>query len=135
MTKYDFLIQSIADLDIDSVDLLLDDHRTYQDMEKKKFVQRLKDVMTDFMKLGDHELIAYSGACGSCVKGCKGFAFVGPNSMQHIDLIIQYDGENITDIFSCSLLKLDHEMQLGEQVSVKSDYQFPELDIDPPPPF
>jgi hypothetical protein len=133
MTKYDFLIQSIADLDIDSVDMMLDEHRTYQDMEKKKFVRRLKDVMTDFMTSGDHELIAYSGTCGSCVKGCKGYAFVGPHSMQHLDLIIQYDGENITDIFSCALLKLDHVKNLGERLLVKSDYQFPELGIDPPP--
>jgi hypothetical protein len=34
MTKLDFLIQSISNLDIDSIDLLLDDHRTYQDQPK-----------------------------------------------------------------------------------------------------
>jgi hypothetical protein len=50
-----------------------------------------------------------------------------------MDLIIQHEGENITDIFSCSLLKLAHEMNLGPQIKVKSDYQFPELGIDPPP--
>ncbi len=130
MTKLDFLIQSISNLDIDSIDLLLDDHRTYQDQPKQQFVWRLKDALQHFSASGDDELIPYSGVCGSCVKGCKGYAFVGPISMQHLDLIIQYDGEHVTDIFSCALLKLDHEMELGEYVSIKPDLKLSDLDID-----
>jgi hypothetical protein len=133
MTKLDFLIQSISDLDIDSIEPLLDDHRTYQDQPKQQFVWRLKDAMLQFSSSGDDELIPYAGVCGSCVKGCKGYAFVGPNSMQHLDLIIQYDGECITDIFSCALLKLDHEMELGEYVSIKPDLKISDFDLDAPP--
>ena len=84
MTKLDFLIQSISNLDIDSIDLLLDDHRTYQDQSKQHY----------------------------------------------LDLIIQYDGEHVTDIFSCALLKLDHEMELGDYVSIKPDLKLSDLDID-----
>jgi hypothetical protein len=133
MTKYDFLIQSISDLDIDSVDMLLDDHRTYQDLPKHVFINRLKHALAEFAASGNQELIPYPGVCGSCNKGCKGYAFVGPNSLEHMDLLIEQDGENIKDIYTCSLLILDHKMQLGDHISVKSDRQLPEIDLDPPP--
>jgi hypothetical protein len=84
MTKLDFLIQSISNLDIDSIDLLLDDHRTYQDQPKQHY----------------------------------------------LDLIIQCDGEHVMDNFSCALLKLDHEMELGDYVSIKPDLKLSDLDID-----
>lgn len=132
MTKLDFLIQSISDLDIDSIELLLDDHRTYQDQPKNQFISRLRNILLQFSASGDQELIPYAGTCGSCVKGCKGYAFVGPHSWQHIDLIIQWDGENITDVFCCALLKLEHEMELGEYVSIKPDLKLSDFDLDTP---
>jgi hypothetical protein len=133
MTKLDFLIQSISDLDIDSIDLLLDDHRTYQDLPKYQFISRLQNILQQFTASGNKELIPYAGSCGSCVKGCKGYAFISPHSLQHIDLIIQYDGENITDVFCCALLKLDHEMKLGERVYIKPDLKLSDFDPDNPP--
>lgn len=133
MTKLDFLIQSISDLDIDSVDMLLEDHRTYQDQPKHQFISRLQNILHQFTASGDQELIPYAGTCGSCVKGCKGYAFVGPNSLQHIDLIIQWDGENITDIFCCALLKLEHQMEFGERLYIKPDLELSDFDLDPPP--
>lgn len=133
MTKLDFLIQSISDLDIDSIELLLDDHLTYQDQPKHQFISRLKNILQQFTASGDQELIPYAGTCGSCVKGCKGYAFVGPSSMQHFDLIIQWDGENITDIFCCALLKLEHKMELGQRLYIKPDLELSDLNLDPPP--
>ena len=132
MTKYDFLIQSISHLDIDSIDMLLDDHRTYQDLPKHVFINRLKHALAAFTASGNQELIPYPGVCGSCVKGCKGYAFVGPNSLEHIDLLIQYDGENITDMYCCSLLKLEHNLKLGEKISIKSDPGLPEISFNFP---
>jgi hypothetical protein len=34
------------------------------------------------------------------------------------------------DNFSCALLKLDHEMELGDYVSIKPDLKLSDLDID-----
>lgn len=133
MTKLDFLIQSISDLDIDSIELLLDNHRTYQDLPKYQFISRLQMILQQFYTAGEQELIPYAGACGSCVKGCKGYAFVGSRSMQHIDLIIQWDGENITDIFCCALLKLEHQMEFSERLYIKPDLELSDFDLDPPP--
>lgn len=48
-------------MDIEMIEVFLDSKKTYQDMEKSKFLSRLVRVFQLFKEAGDSHLIAYQG--------------------------------------------------------------------------
>ena len=51
----------ITQMDIEMIEVFLDSKKTYQDMEKSKFLSRLVRVFQLFKEAGDSHLIAYQG--------------------------------------------------------------------------
>jgi hypothetical protein len=99
------LINAVSEMDSKALELILEDDVNYQDTTKTIFLQKLKDVFTDFKK-EDNKLIPYEGKCNSddCTnKNKKGIAFVGNKSGRYINFIIE-ENENgsVKDMYTCS---------------------------------
>lgn len=85
------------------IDTLLDNNRTYQDMEKNEFIRKLGYVIDDFLQAADTKLIRKTGICDAvkCHSKFKGHTFTGNNSGMHIDLIIEKnENGKVLDILS-----------------------------------
>lgn len=99
------LIKAISNMDIASIDAILEEELTYQDISKKLFLEKLSEVFDEFLT-EDDKLIPYEGKCNSeeCPnKSSKGVSFVGNKSERYLNLIIEqsHDGA-IKDIYHCS---------------------------------
>jgi len=92
-------------MDIDMLELLLDDNKTYQEATKETFLKQLnKDVFEEFKENGDTQLEIHYGTCGNekCNKGCKGVRFVSPITKNHSAFIFEGDEDEVKDIYYCS---------------------------------
>ncbi len=79
-------------MDIDTLGLVLDDNKTYQDVSKELFLQKVKEGFDDFKKYGDTELLIYPGRCISTKcsnSGKRGYSFIGGTSKLHLDMIFE----------------------------------------------
>lgn len=106
-TQSDAVLHFLQHLDIEMIDSVLEPNRTYQDFEKNTFVQKLGYALDEFIQSGDTYLNRFPGQCNSeiCNYKCKGFTFVGNNSSNYFDLIIDIKEGVVQDIYECSLFK------------------------------
>jgi hypothetical protein len=106
-TQSDGVLHFLQRLDIEMIDSVLEPNRTYQDFEKHIFVQKLGYALDEFIQSGDTCLHRYPGQCNSeiCNYKCKGFTFIGHNSGNYFDLIIDIKEGIVKDIYECSLFK------------------------------
>ena len=63
ITQEDAVIHFIQQLDIDMINTLIDEGRTYQDMEKHVFVRKLGYAFDEFIDSGETSLNCTSGQC------------------------------------------------------------------------
>ena len=110
-TQADAILYFLQKLDIDMVNSILADNRTYQNFEKKKFISKLDVAMDVFLTAGDTFLNKYKGFCNSeeCNFKCSGYSFVGNNSSNYFDLIIEVEEGIVHDIYECSKFKCQEE--------------------------
>jgi hypothetical protein len=104
-TQAEALVFYIQKMDIEMIDLILDNDKTYQDFPKHLFVEKLEDVFEQFQNSKETELIGYAGFCDSkiCPNACTGgYVFIGNKSKQKISLLIDAQGGKILDVFECS---------------------------------
>ena len=127
-TQADALLYFLQRLDIANVSNFLDDTRTYQNFEKFLFIEKLRDVLDELIQEGDTYLNSYAGVCNSktCNFNCKGFSFVGHQSENYFDLIIDIKDGVVLDIYECFSLKCDNQdINKNEYIVLdKSDYPF-----------
>ena len=111
MNQKEDVLQQIADMNIDRLDIILSDDRTYNEANKEVFLQKLEEVFKQFKEAGNSKLIACSGVCGNedCTnQGCKGYSFVGDVSNDCLGLIIEEENGVVTDIFHCLFMMPDN---------------------------
>lgn len=111
------------------LDVLLDDSRTYQDVVKDVFIEKLDTVFTKFKDNGDTHLLAFKGVCNSTTcsnKGCFGYSFIGNNSKQHIDLIFDELSDDIKDIYQCRTLDRN-DTSIEQKNELSFDIKFDEV--------
>lgn len=104
LNKKQLILESFQNMNLSMLDVLLDDSRTYQNVVKNVFIEKLDTVFTRLKDKGDTHLLAFKGVCISkeCDnKGCAGYSFIGNNSKQHIDLIFDELSEDVNDIYQC----------------------------------
>ena len=106
-TQSDAVLHFLQNLDIEMIDSVLEPNRTYQDFEKNTFIRKLSDALDEFIQSGDTYLNRLPGQCNSkiCNYQCKGFTFIGNNSGNYFDLIIDIKEGVIQDIYECSSFK------------------------------
>jgi hypothetical protein len=121
-TQADAILYFLQNLDIDMVNSILEDNRTYQDFPKKKFINKLDDAMDDFLNSGDTFLHKHSGFCNSeeCNFMCRGYSFIGNNSSNYIDLIFEIKDNVIQDIYECTKFKCDED-DLKKNIKIEID--------------
>ena len=110
-TQTDAILYFLQRLDIDMVSIILQDNRTYQNFAKPLFIMKLEDALDEFIEAGDTYLNRYDGVCNSktCNFNCKGFSFVGNNSANYFDLIIDVKDGVVLDIYECFSFKCEDE--------------------------
>jgi hypothetical protein len=127
-TQADAILYFLQKLDIDMVNSILEDNRTYQNFEKKKFIDKLDDAIDEFLKSGDTFLNKHSGFCNSevCNFNCTGFSFIGNKSSNYIDLILDIKDGVVHDIYKCTKFKCGEKgLKRNIQIEIdKSDMPF-----------
>jgi hypothetical protein len=110
--KKETIVKAITEMDLESLNLILDKNLTYQDASKEVFISKLEEIFYEFKKNND-TLQSYSGRCGS--KDCSNFdkngiLFCGSNTGNHFNLIIEEDeNDNVKDLYYCNVFKCNFE--------------------------
>jgi hypothetical protein len=116
----------IEQMDIDMIEAFLDSNKTYQDMEKAKFLSKLERVFNIFKESGDTNLIAYQGRCNGCYKDKMGYTFIGNYSFNYISIIVDSEKGTINDMFECSdFLNKDQSLILNRKFYIDNSILFP----------
>jgi hypothetical protein len=127
-TQADAVLYFLQRLDITMVSSILEDSRSYQNFEKPLFIKKLGTSIDKFIEAGDTYLNRYKGFCNSesCNYKCKGYSFVGNQSENYFDLIIDIKDGVVLDIYECFSLKCDNQdINKNEYIVLdKSDYPF-----------
>ena len=127
-TQADAVLYFLQHLDVTMVSNILNDKQTYQNFEKPLFIKKLGAALDEFIEGGDTYLNRYDGVCNSktCNFNCKGFSFVGNNSGNYFDLIIDVNDGVVNDIYECFSFKCEDEgIHKNEYIVVdKSDEPF-----------
>ena len=127
-TQVDAVLYFLQRLDIDMVSRVLEDKRTYQNFAKPLFIKKVEDALDEFIEAGDTYLNRYNGSCNSksCNYKCKGYSFVGNNSGNYFDLIIDVKDGVVNDIYECFSFKYEDEgVNKNEYIVIdKSDNPF-----------
>ena len=99
------ITQAIKDFDIASLKELLDDDKSYQDVSKSLFLEKLEKKFNQAKRDNCHSFDdVFFGICGSCNKGCEGMTFLS-NSGYYLDLFIESkDSKTADDIYVCNKL-------------------------------
>ena len=100
----DHLLKYFCEMNVDMLELVLDDSKTYQDVSKDLFLKNLDKLFTRFKEKKDSYLLAFPGVCSAkiCNKGCTGFGFVGNHSKCHTAFIFEGDETQVNDIYICN---------------------------------
>ena len=104
------LLHFFCQLDIDMVNELLDSSRTYADLPKTRFVEKLSVAFNKFIYAGDEYLIMKSGFCSSldCDNcGCPGYTFIGNVSGHYLDLVVTEEESKVMDIYDCTFFGVE----------------------------
>jgi hypothetical protein len=103
-TQSDAVLYFIRKLDVGMVSDFLDDKRSYQDMPKFRFINKLEIALDKFIDAGDTWLEHYEGCCVStdCNFKFSGYRFVGNNSTMYMDLIVEVKDGIVLDIYECT---------------------------------
>jgi len=106
-TQADAVIHFLQNLDIDMIDAVLEEGRTYQNLEKPIFIKKLGIALDEFLSSGDTFLNRHSGFCNAeiCNYKCTGFRFIGNISKNYLDLVITIKDGVIQDMYECSIFK------------------------------
>jgi hypothetical protein len=127
-TNADAVLYFLQRLDIKMLKLVLEDGCTYQNFEKPLFIKKLDAALDEFIETGDTYLNRYNGWCNSesCNYKCNGYSFVGNNSGNYFDLIIDVKDGVVKDIYECFSFKCESErIHKNEYIIVdKSDMPF-----------
>ena len=103
-SQLDAVLFFMQRMDEDMLKLILEDCYTYQDLDKRTFLKKLTNVFDAFEEEGNTFLNIYEGKCNSAAcsnNNCKGFSFVGNQSNDYMDLIIEIREDKVFDIYEC----------------------------------
>ncbi len=124
-TQADAILYFLQRLDIEMVSDILDDNRTYQDFKKYIFIHKLGNALSEFIAASDTFLNCYSGFCNAeiCNFKCSGFSFIGNNSKNYLNLIIDIKDGIVFDMYECSSFKNNVSgIEKSHQIKIDKSY-------------
>lgn len=117
--KIDLVVDGFREMDVDILDILLDDDKTYMRAYKETFLKKLNDAFEEFRASGDTALIPYRGHCreSRCPNnGCAGFSFVGNRSRKNLNFIFDELGNEINNINFCSAFSTNEKVKRKKRI-------------------
>lgn len=105
LSKLDHIISAFSTMNISSLKILLDDFKTYQNVTKETFLEKLEKTFTLQKKMGDDHFIAYPEKHNSTNNHYKNdekisYRFVGNTSRNYVDFAFELSCQNISDIYN-----------------------------------
>lgn len=96
------IIKAIKNFDIKSLYSLLDDNKSYMDVTKQRFLERLNKQFNQVKYSGYKSFSdVFFGICQNCNKGCEGVTFLS-ESGYYLDLFFESkDQKSVDDIYVC----------------------------------
>lgn len=121
-------------MDLEMINAFLDNHKTYQNLEKHMFISKLQKAFEKFYELGDSFLTAVEGNCTVCDKTRTGFTFIGDLSRNYMSIIFIVKEDRVADLFECSSFK---NKQSGLKLNERIMLHWPSADYRtiPPPEY
>lgn len=133
--KKDLIVNSFQKMDLDMLEVLLDNTRTYQEATKEVFLKKIGEVFQKMKSSGDTELKAYAGVCDGEMCGHeagKGYSFMGNKSGKHLNLIFEETETDFTNIYHCWFLKTSENPEGDSADSIRISFSLDErADFEP----
>ncbi len=112
MTKKEAIVKYITEMNTDMLSLILDDNKSYMDVPKETFIEKLKET---FEKLQNQDIKKFSrvlkGHCGGdCNNGCGGYTFL-TNDNRSLDLIFEEENDDIKDLYTCTIFNIEEPIE------------------------
>jgi len=121
MSYIECILKYFTEMRIDLLRLVLKEEYLYQDTTKEIFLNKLESLFVSYVNVGDTKLLIYPGECaGKECDNCgkRGYRFVGDYSRNYVDFIFIIEGDDIKDIFSCSVFQTKSVLEdIGEKDS------------------
>lgn len=107
-SQEDAIVYFLQRVDIEMINDILDDDKTYQDKDKSVFIHKLGIAFEKFIEEGDTFLHRYAGFCNrqDCNFKCTGYSFIGNNSGNYLDVIFIIKEGIVHDLYECTGFKL-----------------------------
>ena len=107
MTKKEAIVKYITEMNTEMLSLILDDDKSYMDVPKEIFIERLEKEFDSLRSQGIYKFSKNSkGYCGGgsdCDNnGYGGYSFLTEDN-QSLDLIFEEENNEIKDICTCSI--------------------------------
>ena len=123
-TQLDAVLYFLQRLDIDMLNMILEDDRTYQNFDKPLFINKLGNAFDKFIEKGNTYLNRHEGFCNaeSCNFKCKGLSFIGNKSRHYFDLIIDSKDGIVYDIYECSSFEsCNQNLERSYRITIDQD--------------
>ncbi|MCL7765046.1 hypothetical protein MPF19_16605 [Polaribacter sp. Z014] len=106
MTEKETIIKYIFEMNADALSLILDDNKSYMDVSKETFINKLKSKFSDLNNQGITQFAkvikGYCAGGDQCKKkGCGGYLFLTEDN-QSLNLIFEEENDIVIDIYRCS---------------------------------
>jgi hypothetical protein len=122
-TQSDAVLHFLQHLDIEMVEAMLEENSTYQGLQKKIFIEKLGLAFNEFISDGDTFLNRHVGFCNA--KNCNykytGYRFIGNNSADYFDILIEIENGVVIDICECSFFKCNKKVNCLENKLIEID--------------
>lgn len=101
MSNFQQILKAIKNIDFTALEKLLDDDKSYMDVPKQLFIERLQFSIKEQSCLGfsGYDNIV-KGKCGVCNKGCDAYSFQSEGNPS-LNLFFETESEHIEDIYLC----------------------------------
>lgn len=96
-------IECCEKLDASIFEPLIAEEQYFQELDKFRFLQSLKDEFDRLKLLGIFKTIMIDGKCNGCHLGHKAVQFYGKRAIPEFSYIIHKENGEIEDIFMCNL--------------------------------
>jgi hypothetical protein len=108
-------IECCEKLDASIFEPLIAEEQYFQELDKYRFLQSVKDEFDRLKLLGIFKTIMIDGKCNGCHLGHKAVQFYGKRHIPEFSYIIHKENGEIEDIFMCNL---SNGMQVVEMATL-----------------
>jgi hypothetical protein len=95
-------IESCQKLDASIFEPFIDEEEYFQNLDKYRFLQSLKDEFDRVKEMGIKSMVLIMGKCESCYPGQDSYQFYGKNVIPEFSYVIHKKDGDVSDILMCN---------------------------------